>query len=86
MEKEYTVNSERYGHKHKFVQIEGDKYDFVPEKSWMPIYVTLNDDNKGVSFIDTEGGPCIGVGWSNDKIEVVDIVGNYFILKEKATE
>ena len=85
MEREYKVKSDRYGHTHKFVQVEDDRYVFVPEESWMPIYVTLNDD-KSVLFIDTEGGPCIGVGWSNDEIQVTKIEGNYFTLKEKATE
>lgn len=85
MKIKYDVPSERYGHTHSFVRVVDDKYTFVPEKEWMPIYVTYNDDGS-TYFIDTEGGPCIGVGFATDEIQVVDIVkeGNaeLFVLKE----
>jgi len=85
MEKVYNVPSERYGHVHKFVQIEGDLYSFVPEQDWMPIYATMND-NGDIDFIDTDGGPCISVGFKTDKVEVTKIesigLGEVFTLKE----
>lgn len=85
MEKVYNVPSERYGHVHKFVQIEGDLYSFVPEQDWMPIYVTLNGDGS-IKFIDTDGGPCIGVGFMTDEVEVTKIerigMGEVFTLRE----
>ena len=85
MKKIYNVPSERYGHTHKFVQQNNGKYVFVPEEEWMPIYVTYNKDHS-VYFIDTEGGPCIGVGFKTDEIEVIGIetIGgiDYFTLKE----
>ena len=85
MKNSYAVPSERYGHVHYFVQHDGNRYAFVPEEEWMPIYVTYNDDGS-VYFIDTEGGPCIGVGFKTDEVEVVGIerIENqeWFILKE----
>lgn len=85
MKTEYKVKSERYGYTHSFVQAEDNKYNFVPEEDWMPIYIT-GDGNGGIAFIDTEGGPCIGIGFKTNEIEVVDLktVGNteIFILKE----
>ena len=85
MKNNYPVPSERYGYTHYFAQIDGDKYVFVPEKEWMPIYVTYNDDGS-VYFIDTEGGPCVGVGFKTDEVEVIKIDrterGEIFTLKE----
>ena len=81
MKSKYAVPSDRYGHVHSFVQVEGNKYSFVPEKDWMPIYVTYNKDHS-IYFIDTEGGPCIGVGFKTDEVEVTDICGVLFVLKE----
>ena len=91
MKSNYKVPSDRYGYVHHFKKVEDERYRFVPEQEWMPIYVTYNDD-KSVRFIDTEGGPCIGVGFKTDEIEVVKIdneksdnsfvAGIYFTLKE----
>lgn len=85
MKNRYDVKSERYGHTHSFVRMSDGRYVFVPEESWMPVYVTANEDG-GVKFIDTEGGPCIGVGFKTDEIEVVKIdrdeKGEWFTLKE----
>lgn len=86
MKTEYKVKSERYGHTHSFVQVEDNKYDFVPEENWMPVYITSNIDGNGIEFIDTEGGPCIGPGFKTDEIVVESIVVQgskiLFILKE----
>ncbi len=88
MEKEYKVKSDRYGHVHKFVQIPGGYYSFVPEKDWMPVYVTYNNkDRESVKFIDTEGGPIIFEGFETDEIRVtkIEVIGNgeVFTLEEK---
>jgi hypothetical protein len=87
MEKEYIVLSDRYNHKHKFIKTtytylkngilitDEDIYTFVPEQEWMPIYVTYTDSkHNDVAFIDTEGGPNIYSGWSNNEICVDDII------------
>lgn len=85
MKNNYIVPSERYGHTHYFVQYSDNKYSFVPAEEWMPIYITYNKDGS-VYFIDTEGGPCIGIGFRTDEIEVTDIVIEdnrmLFVLKE----
>lgn len=89
MEKEYKVFSDRYNHIHKFVSINGDgnPYAFVPEQEWMPLYYTYNNDHS-VAAIDTEGGPFMTVGWSNDEIVIEKIVDGEdhitrFYIKEK---
>lgn len=88
MKNEYEVKSNRYGHIHKLVKIKStDYYSFIPEKDWMPIRIIYEDDTcRQVKFIDSEGGPCIGVGWRNNEIEVAGIesLGNIimFTLKE----
>lgn len=87
MKEKYVVKSDRYGHNHSFVKVKDDEYVFLPEKKWMPLYVNYEEDGKEVSFIDTEGGPCIGRGWSNDEIIVSDIIKTdndiRFRLREK---
>lgn len=89
MKQEYKVNSERYGHVHKLVSIDGkgNPYAFVPEQDWMPLYYTYNND-KTVFAIDTEGGPFMTAGWSNDEIVIEKIVDGEdhitrFYIKEK---
>ena len=85
MKTEYKVNSDRYGHTHKFVSINGDgnPYAFVPEKDWMPLYITQNNDGT-IAAVDTEGGPFMSAGWSNDEIEIESISDKgEFFLKEK---
>lgn len=87
MKENYNVKSDRYNHTHKFIKTtytylkngvlitDEDIYTFVPEQEWMPIYVTYADSNmKSVKFIDTEGGPNIYSGWSNNEIYVDDII------------
>lgn len=75
MESKYNIKSDRYGHTHKFVRIlDTEYYRFVPEQEWMPIYLTYTADKAGVAFIDTEGGPILEVGWSNDEIRITDIM------------
>lgn len=75
MKESYNIKSDRYNHIHHFIKKfdKNDEYLFIPAEDWMPIYVTMNEDNKSVKFIDTEGGPCLGIGWKNDEIEVIDI-------------
>lgn len=87
MEKEYKVKSDRYGHVHKFVQMPTGYYAFVPEQDWMPLYITKDKDGS-VSFVDTDGGPCIRVGFETDEIKVVALhdfgqCGIEFQLEEK---
>ena len=87
MKEKYEVKSERYNHVHSFIQIDGSDYKFVPEKDWMPLYVTYADKEKrNIAFIDTEGGPCIGKKWTNGEITVKEIKqfdnGIVFTLKE----
>ena len=87
MKENYNLKSDRYNHTHKFIKTtytylkngvlitDEDIYTFVPEQEWMPIYVTYADGNmKSVVFIDTEGGPNIYSGWSNNEIYVDDII------------
>lgn len=91
MENSYNVPSERYGYTHRFVSVHGDgnPYYFVPEKGWMPLYLTFNRD-KSIHFVDTEGGPCVGPGFSTDEVIVTNMerVGDevIFTLKEKTKE
>ena len=90
MKQEYIIKSDRYGHNHKFVlvnEVLNNWYSFKPEEEWMPLYVTYGDDEqKTVKSIDTDGGPNIYVGWSNDEVVVEEIflIGNfmYFKLRE----
>ena len=88
MNREYKVSSERYGHKHKFVSLTdgGNPYVFVPEQEWMPLYYTY-DKNHCIAAIDTEGGPFMTPGWSNDEIIIESIFEENgitkFYLKEK---
>lgn len=88
MEKEYKVKSERYGYVHKFVQMPSGYYSFVPEKNWMPVYITGKAPD--IAFIDTEGGPCIGVGFETNEVKVKKIhclgLSIEFELEEKKTE
>lgn len=72
MKDRYEVKSERYGHTHSFVKMPDGKYVFNPAEDWMPVYVTGSKKN-GIEFIDTEGGPCIGVGFKTNEVEVVEI-------------
>lgn len=88
MKNEYKLQA-RYGHTHKFVSINGNgnPYAFVPEEDWMPLYYNYNtreDGTRDIATIDTEGGPLLYAGWSNDEVEVERITDNgEFILKEK---
>lgn len=83
----YDVPSDRYSHIHHFVRlVEGNEYAFVPSDEWMPIYLTYDDKNSKY-FVDTDGGPFIGVGYKTDEVEVTDIKrtdtgGVIFVLKE----
>ena len=88
MQDVYYIQSDRYHRLHKFVRNEHGNYDFVPEQEWMPVYVTMSRDGDCVDFIDTEGGPCISVGWQSDKIIVKDIIyrkgkNPEFVLEER---
>ena len=69
MKKEYKVKSDRYGYVHKFVQMPTGYYSFIPEQEWMPLYITKNNDGT-TAFVDTDGGPCIGVGFETDEVKV----------------
>lgn len=73
MKDKYIVPSDRYHRLHSFVRKDGDTYDFVPEEDWMPIYVTFDDKNDKIHFIDTEGGPCISEGFETSEIRVSKI-------------
>jgi len=90
MKKEYSVKSDRYGHTHHFVLTTKPNYIFKPAESWMPIYITTDSATKKILAVDTEGGPYLTVGWSNDEIEIKEIyeVGTkiFFILEEKKDE
>lgn len=87
MKEVYNVKSDRYGHTHKFVASFGCNYIFKPAESWMPIYLNFDPTTKKVLSVDTEGGPYMTVGWSNDEITIKEIyqVGTviFFILEEK---
>ena len=89
MKEIYYINSDRYGHKHKFVQISEciGLYSFESAEEWMPIRVIFEDnEKKSIKFIDPEGGPNIYKGWTNGEIIVEDIfqIGSAigFTLKE----
>jgi len=90
MKKSYDVKSDRYGHTHHFVQSFGENYLFKPEESWMPIYLNFDPATKKIMSVDTEGGPYLTAGWSNDEITIKDIyqVGTviFFILSENLQE
>ena len=87
MKNSYNVQSERYGHTHKFISAKdnGNPYIFTPAESWMPLYVTYNKDGT-IFAIDTEGGPFITCGWTNGEITVEKIEGELFYLKENKDE
>lgn len=91
MKNEYLIQSDRYGHTHKFVSTSrgSNPYVFYPEQDWMPLYCTYSDD--AIVAVDTEGGPFMSAGWSNDEIVIERIEGGktgpiLFYLKEKAEE
>lgn len=93
MKNEYKINSDRYGHTHKFVSTSrcSNPYIFVPEKDWMPLYCTYDSESKNIVAIDTEGGPFMSAGWNNDEIIIERIEGGkvgpiLFYLKEKTEE
>lgn len=90
MKEVYYINSDRYGHKHRFVQISESigLYSFESEEEWMPIRVVFGDnEKKTIKFVDPEGGPNIYKGWTNGEIIIEDIfrIGSTigFTLKEK---
>lgn len=74
MKKTYKIKSNRYGHLHSFNLNKDGSYTFIPAEDWMPLYVgKSNVDSKEISYIDTEGGPFLTVGWSNDEIKITNI-------------
>ena len=58
MKNEYKINSDRYGHTHKFVSTSrcSNPYIFVPEKDWMPLYCTAGWNNDEIIIERIEGG------------------------------
>lgn len=89
MKTTYNVKSDNYNHTHKFVRIlDTEYYRFIPEESWMPIYLTYASDKSDVAFIDTEGGPILSVGWSNDEIKITEMfkVDNSIMFKLEEVE
>ena len=75
MKATYKIKSDRYNHTHRFVRIlDTEYYRFIPEESWMPIYLTYAQDKNGVAFVDTEGGPLLDTGWSNCEIKITEII------------
>lgn len=87
MKNKYSIKSDRYNHTHKFVRIlDSDYYRFVPGEDWMPLYLTYASDSNKVAFVDTEGGPCIEIGWSNNEISVTEIIQKDNILMFKLKE
>lgn len=91
MKNEYKIKSDRYGHTHKMVSINGDgnPYAFVPEADWMPLY--YSSENGNIFSVDTDGGPFLTAGWANDEITIesicTDVTGSAeFYLKENAPE
>jgi hypothetical protein len=87
MKNKYYINSDRYNHEHRFVRIlDSDYYRFIPEENWMPLYITYTNNKNEVAFVDTEGGPCIDVGWSNGIIKVEEIILNNDLLMFKLSE
>lgn len=86
MKNVYYVKSDNYNRTHKFVRIlDSEYYRFIPEESWMPIYMTYTPDYSNVVFIDTEGGPVIGTNWTNGEITVTEIllIDNALMFKLK---
>ena len=91
MKNSYNIKSDRYNHTHRFVRIlDSEYYRFIPEENWMPLYLTYANDKSEVAFVDTEGGPCIDTGWSNNEIIVTEIIQRdnllMFKLKENETK
>lgn len=89
MKNSYNIKSDRYNHTHRFVRIlDSEYYRFIPEEDWMPLYLTYTNNKNEVAFMDTEGGPCIDVGWSNNEITVSEIVlrDNLLMFKLKENE
>lgn len=81
MKNEYKIKSDRYNHMHSFIKDENSEYFyFKPEKDWMITRIIYdgNEHNK-VRFIDSDGGPLIGKGFSTNEIIVEDI----FIIDNK---
>ena len=77
MKEVYYVKSNRYGHTHKFIKNpKSEYYCFIPEKDWMPLYVTYKSDGTGVLFLDTDGGPLLEREWKNDEIKISEILLN----------
>lgn len=75
MKDDYKIRSERYGHVHHLIK-ENDYYVLRPEEDWMPVYVNFTTDvehNLIPVSVDTEGGPYLQVGWSNDEIEIISM-------------
>lgn len=86
MKDKYIVPSDRYHRLHRFIALENGNYRFEPEEDWMPIYVTKDRDGDGIDFIDTEGGPCIGVGFKTSEFEVTDIINTETDIEFKLKE
>ena len=91
MKNSYNIKSDRYNHTHRFVKIlDSEYYRFIPEEDWMPLYLTYTNNKNEVAFVDTEGGPCIAAGWSNNEITVTEIIQKdnllMFKLKENETK
>ena len=89
MKNSYNIKSDRYNHTHRFVRIlDSEYYRFIPEEDWMPLYLTYTNNKSEVAFVDTEGGPCIAGGWSNNEITVTEIVlrDNLLMFKLKENE
>lgn len=88
MKREYKVESERYGHTHRFVSTAGygNPYVFVPEQEWMPLYITRDGDSGTILAVDTEGGPMMYPGWTDGNITIERIEGNNFYLKENKND
>lgn len=83
MKYEYKVKSDRYDHTHTFKRNGDGTYSLIPEETWMPLYITYNNDKSKIELVDTDGGPCLCKGWRNEEIEVIDIDGKgNFTLKE----
>lgn len=83
MKESYSIKSDRYNHVHTLKRNGDGTYSFIPQESWMPLYITYDNDNGKIAIVDTDGGPCLCKGWRNEEIELVDIddKGN-FTIKE----
>ena len=71
MKNVHQVKSDRYNYTHYFVK-EGDYYRFIPEYDWMSLRIGYGPENE-IEFIDTDGGPFITKGWSNNYVKVINI-------------